>query len=435
MDIRQVKIYTDQTSTRLVYIADFIFGEVLGISFDIVSDRRKLGKSAVINYSHEKIPNSIRIEPSGLLTEQGIQTRDLIISDWRSLPVFFLTKGESDLPFDLFAAAFFMLSRYEEYLDHQPDVHGRFMAASSLAFRNGFLDKPVVDLWIREFTKILIRKFPAIAVKRNEYRAVLTVDSDEPFAYLGKNLLRSVGGLLKDFTASHGNASERYKVVRHEKKDPFEVFDYISHIAESNNTELRYFFPSGDHTKYDHNPSWKNEEYRELVRRLGRTFSIGLHPSYYSAENHEMIVEERKRLESMAGMKILASRFHFIRLKFPDAYRNLISAGISEDWSMGFPDEPGFRAGAARSFIFYDLGEERITSLRIFPFMLMDSCLHQYKKLSADESASIVSQLVEETRKAGGLFVSLWHNTSLLETAAWKPWRDLFENMMKPRVT
>jgi hypothetical protein len=292
----------------------------------------------------------------------------------------------------------------------------------------------VVDLWIREFTRLLVRKFPTLAVKRNEYQAILTVDADEPFAYLGKNLLRNVGGLLKDITASHGTASERYKVVRHEKKDPFEVFDYISSVARSGNTAIKYFFPAGDHSKFDHNPGWKNEEYRGLVRRLAEEYDFGLHPSYYSAENAEMLGEEKKRLEIITGAKIHAARFHFIRQQLPFSYRHLISAGITEDWSMGYPEEPGFRAGAARSFMFYDLAEEKITSLRIYPFMVMDSTLHQHKKLSAEASESLVSGLMEECRKAGGLFVSLWHNTSLLETGEWKPWRNLFEKIMNARM-
>jgi signal transduction histidine kinase len=119
----------------------------------------------------------------------------------------------------------------------------------------------------------------------------------------------------------------------------------------------------------------------------------------------------------------------------PHSYRCLIKAGITEDYSMGYPEEPGFRAGIARPFFFYDVAGDIKTNLKIFPFQVMDGTLHQYKKLDAAASEAIIMNLMDQTRKAGGLFVSLWHNTSLLETPEWKSWRDLFESMLQMQQT
>jgi hypothetical protein len=98
---------------------------------------------------------------------------------------------------------------------------------------------------------------------------------------------------------------------------------------------------------------------------------------------------------------------------------------------MCFHDEPGFRAGIARPFMFYDLAEEKETGLRIIPFEVMDVTLYEYKKLDPAASGELVSGLIDETRRAGGLFVSLWHNTSLLETPCGREWRNVFETMLK----
>jgi len=97
---------------------------------------------------------------------------------------------------------------------------------------------------------------------------------------------------------------------------------------------------------------------------------------------------------------------------------------------MGFPDEPGFRAGIARPFLFYNLAEERQTGLRIVPLMVMDATLYQYKKLDEHAAEKVITGIISETRKAGGLFVSLWHNTSLTENSEWEGWRKLFEKML-----
>jgi hypothetical protein len=288
-----------------------------------------------------------------------------------------------------------------------------------------------VDLWAREFSKALLNRYQTIAFRRNEFRALLTIDSDQPFAFLGKNFLESFGGLIRDLTTGDGNAGERYKVVNHEKKDPFEVYDYITGVIEKNRAEAIFFFPSGDHSRYDINPSWKNEEYRLLVNRISGRFRSGLHPSYQSHSRYNLLEQELERLKSITGKDISSSRFHYIRLSFPSSYRDLIKAGIREDYSMGFPDEPGFRAGIARPFFFYDLTEDRHTDLKIVPFQVMDATLYQYKNLDPSASKEVIAGLIDQVRIAGGQFVSLWHNTSLLETPEWKEWREVFESMLQ----
>ncbi len=431
MEPLQVKIFARENVPRLNYIAGIILGDILGLKWEVVTDKRKFGKHPVINYSSGNITGSFRIDPDPLLFETGANQKEIIISEWKTLPVFFQTNPGSDLPFDIFAASFYLVTRYEEYLEFQPDDYGRFKASSSVAFKNRFLGIPVVDLWAKEFARTLLTKFPTLAFKRNEFKALLTVDIDLPFAYLGRNLFRSLGGLVRDLAMKKGNAADRYQVVSKEKKDPYEVFDYIIEKTEANITDVRFFFSVGDHSKYDKNPSWKNKEYRELIKRITARFNTGLHPSYYAAGKYSLLEAELAHLRTIIAKEVIASRFHFIRLFTPDSFRNLLKAGITEDYSMCYPDEPGFRAGIARPYMFYDVTEDRQTSLRIIPFQVMDVTLYQYKNLDPAASKEVILKLINETRKVGGVFVSLWHNTSLLETPEWKGWREVFESMLQ----
>ena len=430
MEPLEVKIYARKNVPRLDYIAGIIMGDILGLQWETVTDKRKLGKHPVINYSSENIAGSFRIEPDPLLFETGTKLREIELSQWNNLPVFFQTPAGSDLPFDIFAASFFMITRYEEYLEFQPDEHGRFPASSSLAFKYGFLGIPVVDLWAREFALALLKKFPTLAFRRNEYKALLTVDIDVPFAYLGRNLFRSVGGLIRDFTQKKEHVSDRYHVVSKEKKDPYEVFGYIIEKIETSNTDARFFFSVGDHSQYDKNPSWRNDKYRELINSITAKYIAGLHPSYYAAEKYSLLETEFTHLKKIVAKEVISSRFHYLRLFMPSSYRNLLDAGIIEDFSMGWPDEPGFRAGIARPYMFYDVLEDKLTMLKIVPFQVMDVTLHQYKNLNPAAAKEIIVKLINETRKVGGVFISLWHNTSLLESPEWKGWRELFESML-----
>jgi hypothetical protein len=431
MNTRPVKIFSTENVPRLRYIAGIILGDILGLSWEVITDKRKLGKNPVINYSSENITGSFKISPDSLLFETGIAAREINVNEWKGLPVFLQTSSDSDLPFDIFAASFFLVSRYEEYLEFQPDEYGRFRASSSLAFKNGFLGIPIVDLWAKEMAKTFLKKFPTLTFKRNEYKALLTIDSDQPFAYLGKSLFRSIGGLFRDIQSNTGNAGDRYRIVARGEKDPYEVFDYIIENIEKSNADVRFFFPVGDHSKYDKNPSWKNDTYRKLIHRITDKYETGLHPSFFAAGNSLLIDNETVRLKAILKKEIILSRFHYIRLFMPQSYRDILKAGILEDYSMGYPDEPGFRAGIARPFYFYDVSNDQQTSLKIIPFQLMDAMLYNYKNLDHVASKEVILKLINETRKVGGLFISIWHNTSLLDNPEWQGWREVFEFMLK----
>jgi len=413
MDIKPVKIYSKESPPRLNYIAEIVLGDILGLSWEVTTDKRKLGKYIVINYSDEEIKGSFKISPDTLLFEKGTDPKEIIINDWKGLPVFFPTSKNSDLPFDIFAASFFLVSRYEEYLDFQPDEHGRFQSSSSLAYRNGFLGIPVVDLWAREMRRALLNRFNNLAFKRNVYKALLTSDADQPFAYIGKGLLRSIGGLFRDIKNNSGNANERYRIMAKGEKDPYEVFDYMIDTIEKNNVDVRFFFPVGDYSEYDKNPSWKNDEYRKLIRKIARKYKSGLHPSYHAAKSSSLINTETARLKTILKDDIISSRFHYIRMVMPQSYRDILAAGISEDYSMGYPDEPGFRAGIARPYHFFDVGLDQKTDLKIIPYQVMDVTLYDYKNLDPDNAREEILNMINETRKVGNSCLKARHHDSL----------------------
>jgi len=264
---------------------------------------------------------------------------------------------------------------------------------------------------------------------------MVTFDTDQPFAYLGKKFIISMGGFIRDVAGGRKDASDRFRVTRHEIRDPFEVYDYILDRIDTTGTEARFFFPMADHSKFDKNPTWSSSDYRHLILKIFRKYKCGVHPSYYAAEKPELLQEELTRLKKITGTDIRSARFHFLRLFIPRSYRNLVHCGITEDYTMGYADEPGFRAGTARPFFFYDVEKDEKLQVRVFPLVVMDATLYQYRKLDPGTAGMIISGLIAETKKAGGIFISLWHNTSLLESAEWQGWRSVFENMLAEQRT
>lgn len=431
MESRPVKIFISVSSPRVDYIAAVILGDILGLSWDTVTDKRKLGKNHIINYSREKIEGAFNIIPHTLLFEKNISRHEITMTEWKNLPAFFRTEPGSDIPFDIFAASFWLITRYEEYLDNDPDEHGRFRASSSLAFKNGFLRKPVIDLWAKEFAKTLLKKFTSLVFRSNEFSSYLTVDVDQAYAYRGRNLVRSIGGFIRDLTNNDRHASERYRTITGNEKDPFDVFDFITGKITEYDAKAGFFFPVGDYSEYDKNPSWKNEDYRNLISDISDRFDAGLHPTYYASENYQTVASELARLNDITGTYIRKSRFHYLRFTIPQSYNYLIRAGINEDYSLGYADEPGFRASIARPFYFYDINADELTDLKIIPFQVMDATLYQYKDADPDTVLKVMLDLITEIRKAGGLFVSIWHNTYLLDSTECMECRETFETILR----
>jgi hypothetical protein len=431
MDSGTVKIYSKSDSPRLRYIAGIILSDILGIQWELFTDKRKLKSGFVINYSNEKLSGAFNLSPVSLLFETGISEREIVTENWNGLPVFFKTGSVSDFPFDVFAASFFLVSRYEEYLEFQPDRHGRFSASSSIAYKNGFLSQPIVDLWSREFARCLLQKFRNIVFKKNLFKALITFDTDEPFAFLGKGVIRNLGGLFHDLSKHTGNSANRYRTLAKGERDPYNVFDYITDKVDNSKAEARLFFPVGDHSEFDKNPSWKSAEYRNLLLFLEGKYKSGIHPSYFTLGNPERLTEEVSRFGIITNRKSELSRFHFIRMRIPGSYRDLIKVGIHEDYSMGYADEPGFRAGIARPYYFYDVLNDEATQLKVFPFQVMDVTLSEYKKLETAEAKEQILKLINETRNVGGTFISIWHNTSLTGSDKGMKWREVFEYVLK----
>lgn len=434
MEAKTVKIFARENSPRLRYVTDLVMNEILGLPWEIVTDKRKLGKNPIINYSDDNIPGCFMVTPSGLLFESGVSFQEISVSYWNTLPVFYQAPGNPDLPFDIFAAVFFLVSRYEEYLEFNPDEFGRFPSSYSLASKNNFLEIPVVDLWVKEFAKCLVRRYPNLTFRRNVFKAQITFDIDEAFEFLGKSIIGNIGNLLHYFTMHSKHESNKPDESTSREKDPYEIYDYLTGSAEKNCSDIRFFFPVGNSSPHDRNPSWRSKEYRNLIKKIASKYITGIHPSFKASFSLPVIMNEIKRMRTILASDCTLSRFHYLRIDMPSSYRNIEKAGISEDYSMGYSDAPGFRAGIARSFRFFDVIENRMTDLRIFPFQVMDITLKEHRNLSPDEAMGVISRIVQNTKMIGGLFISIWHNTSLLDTPEGRDWRNVFEFTLREQL-
>ncbi|KGL62819.1 hypothetical protein PHEL85_2614 [Polaribacter sp. Hel1_85] len=389
-----------------------------------------------ITYTKTPLGNEFFVKSNDLLFEQGVNDMEIVIQKWDDVPCFFKTGPKSAIPYDIFAASFYLISRYEEYLPHVKDFHGRYTAEQSLAFKYRFLEKPVVDIWAYKLLDALKEKFPDYEYKKREYEFISTVDIDNAYCYKYKSLVRSVGGFLNDLAHFRLlNVWSRFAVTFNIKKDPFDTFQQIIDIRKERNIKTIFFFLIGDYTTFDTNVSASKNKYRLLIKEMVDYAKVGLHPSYFTMNNAELLKKEKIRLEHIINMPIQRSRQHYLRFSLPETYQNLIDLEVEEDYSMGYASNVGFRASTCTPFYFYDLDFEIQTPLKVFPFALMDTTLNDYMKLTPRQSLGRIRDLKNEVKAVNGTFITLFHNESLSDYLRWKGWKRLYDSMIKIAIS
>lgn len=427
-----VQIYSPKTSSRLEYILSVLFNDFLSIPYKLVDHQSDLQKNIpVINYSEEVIEDSLQIPVSGFLLQTTITDEIPSIDVRQTVPVLFPSIDKSDISFDLFSAAFYMLTRYEEYFNFNPDQHNRFRAEDSLAHKHGFLELPVVDHWIKNLVGLLNSKFN-LNCKKNQFQFISTFDIDIAYALRTKSFPKQVFSVLRSFSkADTVTGTRKLKSMMGMEIDIYDTFQYIQGLQEKYHHPLIFFFLLGDKGPFDKNLNPETIELKELIKSLSSKFPIGIHPSYESNNSSEKLTIEISRLKNIISKDITLSRQHYLKLRLPDTYRNLLKNGIQEDYTMGFASLPGFRSGTTRPYYFYDLSKETSTSLLIQPFAYMDGTLKSYLKLTPEKALEKIKSLINQVRKVDGNFISLWHNQSLSETEGWEGWRFVYEGMLQ----
>ncbi len=348
-----------------------------------------------------------------------------------------ITANQIVCDIDLFAGAFFMLTRWEESVGHHEDLHGRFPAKEALIVKSGNILRPVVDEYVALLKTWLQRLGYPVPESNSTYTAVPTCDVDIPYYWLRapewKILL---GGFVKHW--SFKKIKEERKTIRAihagKLKDPYDTFDDMMTMAESTNLRFRFHMIGGGETKFERFYRIKDTRIISLMKSFrDRGHEIALHPSYNAFHNLKMIEQERAELTKYSGQKITASRQHYLRFALPDTWRHLSTAFITEDSTLGYAAEPGFRCGTSKPFPVFDILQQKQLPLMERPLLIMDVSLRMYKKFSITESISYCQQIIDQVKRHNGELVILWHNSSLSDMEGWDGWKGVLKYLISAK--
>ena len=424
-------IYTPEITIRLRYVAQQFFGRILGLKFTLTTDR-----SAFLAYSGPKLAYAkqslgvgLWMKSHDLLFDGGIEDYPIGVVEWSGIPCFFQTAEHEPIACDLLAASFYLLTRYEEYLPHVSDEHGRFPAAQSLGARHGFLTLPVVDLWAQRLLGLLTEQFGELKAQKNVYQycSMLNVSASHEFLYRG--FLRQISGVLMDILGFKlRRLGYRALVGLGMKRDPYDLYEEVLKAHKKLGQVPKVFFQLAQYGPFDKNVSPYNRHFQHLIKSVGDYAQIALAASYASFDDPELLLEEKKVLSDIVHRPIDSCKTRYNRLNIPLTYRDMVDAGFTEDYSMGYTHDLGFRAGTCTPFYFYDLYLEMQQPIMVYPFAVQDYALLKEKSMA--DALRKMQAMYDQVHQLGG-WMGVIFSMELLGSPQKYDWKKLYVAQLK----
>jgi hypothetical protein len=377
-------------------------------------DNAIVSDNVYLNYSKNRLANFYNIFQDDLLLDKEIRPQNIFVSREAAMPVFFQTTDTFEMKFDIFSCIFFLVTRYEEYLPHDKDMHGRYKSGNSILAKPEFNFSPIVETWLHFFKQELLKINSSLEFKKYEFEYLPTFDIDNAFKYLGRNWLKHPPNIFE---------VNYWKTLLGKQIDPFDIYDKI--LSETSKYDLHkiFFFLLNDDGEKNSKVSPESVELKKLIQYISSLAEIGLHPSYTSLEENK-VADEYHKLYQISNRNVYHTRQHFLRISFPEFIKNMESANSLElDYSLMYPDVAGFRAGTSRAFSLFDLLDNKTTSIILQPSCWMDATYAYYQPLNNDEIQHNFLTLFNQLTQINGKLVAVFHNDLLAMEKYWGVFR------------
>ncbi len=439
-----IKIPSNNIEERK-YIITIILDELLGIDYKIeIEDRKNYeiilqngNKLIIEDHFFSKFPKDLEY-----LQLENIPKKIEFGKNWfiveENIPIIYginklITNAQSiSCGIDVFASSFFMLTRWEEYVNTIRDNHNRFPAYASLAYQNNILDRPIINEYIEMLWNML--RYLGINQKRKkrDFKLILTHDVDHVFKYSSWiNRVKEIGGDIakrRNFKLAYFHFMRQIEVSMNRKRDPFDTFDYLMDISERNNTKSYFFLHSSIISKYDNNNSRFLKQIAEKIKKRGH--NIGYHPSYDTYNNKKLFKKEKAKIESLINEELKFGRQHYLRFEIPTTWQLWEENKMEWDSTLSYADKEGFRCGICYPFSVFNILTRKKLELKERPLIVMDVSLTSYQSdANPKQIEEKIKKLMNKVKKYNGEFVFLWHNSSF-NTSAWEQYQDIYEKVL-----
>jgi hypothetical protein len=429
-----ILVYCSKITTRKEYIFKHIFRRLMHQEFKFTTDVSEfVSHSGVkLSYGIKPLGEEFFIWSQGLLDENGIDDYDIEFHKWDELPFFFKAPERSDVPFDIFSASFYLITRYEEYLPQVKDDIGRYSSKESIAVQGDFILLPLVDLWVRKLLELLNREANTLLTRKQQVKTTVAIEVASFFKYKSRGIIDNghfFYSHLRRFKIRY--ALRQIIVLLGIRMDPFQNYEWLISVirkrwlhgrkSTSTTANMIFFFHLGNYNRIDNGISFRSRKYREAIKQIGDYLDIGLRYSFYCSDKE--VQQQGKKFEEISNRPLHKTMAAYSKISTPGHYKRLVDLEKLEDYSMGYENMPGFRASTCHPFYFYDLDYEVQTPLLIYPYAL------HYKSISGNMlngQKQIIQQLKRRVEEVSGHFITMYdyaqfeqglksHATTILE--------------------
>lgn len=346
--------------------------------------------------------------------------------------------------YDILGLIYWVFNRLEELGHSDLDSQSRFSAYSSHAYKNSYLERPIVDEWLIILSQVVKRLWPKCKLINSNFKIKLSHDVDIVSRYHFASPLIATKRLIIDIIKLRNFRSSlssfRGYCFKHKelsKYDIYNTFDWIMRQSEDKGLKSTFYFLCGQTSqKYDAEYDIKHPIIRKLMRNIHeRGHEIGLHPSYNSYQDPKVITSELEKLKGIfqeedIHQNFLGSRMHYLRWRHPVTLINLEKAQLSHDSTMTYANLAGFRCGTCREFPGFDPIKNKILKIRIRPLIAMEHTViaKGYMGLGVSKEAfDKFIQLKNACKAVKGDFTLLWHNNQLATSKQKELYSSLLE--------
>jgi hypothetical protein len=346
---------------------------------------------------------------------------------------------------DIFGGAFFLLTRYEELVEPTRDVHSRFPATASLAFAEGFLERPLVNEYAELLLAALRLLWPRLPRPTRRPRVILSHDVDAPFFRISRGEARFLA--LRELRREHAplvavrRLLESHVRLAPPARDLYDSFDFIMDVSERAGLASSFnFIASQSIDPIDGAYSLEHLWIRRLMVSIHeRGHELGLHPSYQTHRDFDRTREELERFRTTCetlgiDQTYWGGRQHYLRWENPTTWRIWEKLGLDYDSTLGFSDKAGFRSSTCYEHPTFDLLRRRTLQLRERPLVAMEVTLLENENVSLVESCTRIEELARRSLLFNGDFTLLWHNNRLLSRRVRRAYAALIESITRQGV-
>jgi len=439
-----VKIYIPSSYfIERKYVIDTMLGNYLGIRYRIIPIEKEFDYSIKLPNNNTLIIKdyffSSKINKYGYLTEESIPEKvffgtnrfitenNIPVIYGKDLETIILTENNSVnkkiiCHIDIFASSFYMLTRWEEYVIKERDDHNRFSYHKSLAARNDFLHRPVVNEYTEMLYNMLVfLDIDQIRIKR-DFDVFITHDIDL-IRYKPK-LREFIGDIIKRNSLSAFFNRIWYSLF----SNPFNTFSFLMDQCETIGRKSVFYFMAGKRSKFDYDNYLGTRLFFKITNQIKiRNHQIGFHPSFLSYNKKHFFREEKETLENALRLCITEGRQHYLRFEIPTTWRIWNDLGLDYDSSMAYPKKQGFRCGTCYEFKVFDILARKQLSITERPLIAMDTTLVSHQKMTPFEAEETIISLINKVKKYNGCFVFLWHNSSF-NIHPWNKYKKVYIN-------